>query len=116
MKKLVKEYTFNEEQLNYIRSLARELNLTEITVKLLCARGVDTAEKIKEFLTPSKAHFLSPFLMQGMREGIDLIRRARDEGWNVAVFGDYDADGICASSVMYYALKAFGIDAQIYIP
>lgn len=116
MKKLVREYEFNEEQLNNIRSLAQELDLTETTVKLLCARGVDTEEKIRNFLTPSKKHFLSPYLMKGMREAVEMLTRARDEGWNVAVFGDYDADGVCASSIMYYALREFGVNAQIYIP
>ncbi len=116
MKKLVWEYQFNAEQLNKIKTLARELSLTETVVKLLCARGVDTAEKIRQFLSPSKSHFLSPYLMSGMKEAVNLLRRARDEGWNVAVFGDYDADGVCATSVMYYALSAFGIEPRVYIP
>lgn len=116
MKKLVREYEFNDEQLHKVRSLARQLSLTETVVKLLCARGVDTEEKIRKFISPSKQHFLSPFLMSGMREAVELIRQAKEEEWNVAVFGDYDADGICASSVMYYALRAFGIKPQIYVP
>ena len=116
MKKLVSEYKFGDEQLKNIRNLARELSLTETVVKLLCARGVDTAEKIRKFLSPSKEHFLSPYLMSGMKEAVELIRRAKEEDWNVAVYGDYDADGICASSVMYYALRAFGIEPRLYIP
>lgn len=116
MKKAVREYSFDEEQLNKIRSLARELNLTEITVKLLVARGVDTPEKIKSFLSPSREHFLSPFLMQGMQEGVELIRRAKEEEWNVAIFGDYDADGVCAATIMTNALRRFGIEPQVYIP
>lgn len=116
MKKMVREYTFPKEQLNTIRSLARELNLTEITAKLLVARGIDSAEKIQTFLRPGKENFLSPFLMHGMKEAVDLIKQAKEEGWNVAVFGDYDADGVCASSIMHYALSTFGIDAKIYIP
>ena len=116
MKRLIQEYAFSDEQLQRIKLLARELGLTEIVVKLLCARGVDTAEKIRSFLNPSKEHFLSPFLMKGMKEATEMIKRARDEEWNVAVFGDYDADGICASSIMHYALRAYGIPARIYIP
>lgn len=116
MKRLIQEYAFSDEQLQRIKALARELGLTETVVKLLCARGVDTAEKIRKFLHPSKEHFLSPFLMKGMKEAVEMIKQARDEEWNVAVFGDYDADGICASSVMYYALQAFGIQPKIYIP
>ena len=116
MKKLVCEYQFNAEQLHNVRALARELSLTETVVKLLCARGVDTAQKIRQFLSPSQEHFLSPYLMSGMREAVELIRRAKEEDWNVAVFGDYDADGVCASAVMYYALRAFGIEPYVYVP
>lgn len=116
MKKLIPEYQFSEEQLEKVRKLARELCLTETVVKLLFARGVDTADKIRSFLSPSEEHFLSPFLLSGMREAVDLIVRAKEEDWNVAVFGDYDADGICASSVMYYALSAFGIEPYVFVP
>ena len=94
MKKLIPEYSFSEEQLNSISSLAKETGLTEQITRILYARGVDTAQKINRFMHPSEKNFLSPFLMKGMREAVELITRARDEGWTVAVFGDYDADGI----------------------
>jgi single-stranded-DNA-specific exonuclease RecJ len=55
--------------------------------------------------------------MQGMREAVNLITKARDERWRVVVFGDYDADGVCASTIMSNALKDFGITpATVYIP
>ena len=116
MKKIVPEYSFSEAQLNSISALAKETGLTEQITRILYARGVDTAQKINRFMHPSEKNFLSPFLMKGMREAVELITRARDEGWTVAVFGDYDADGICASAIMYYALRDFGIDAHVYIP
>ena len=100
MKKLIPEYSFSEEQLNSISSLAKETGLTEQITRILYARGVDTAQKINRFMHPSEKNFLSPFLMKGMREAVELITRARDEGWTVAVFGDYDADGVCATAIM----------------
>lgn len=116
MKKIVPEYTFSEEQLNRISELAAETGLTEQVTRILYARGVDDAQKIRRFMHPSRENFLSPFLMQGMREAVELITQARDEGRTVAVFGDYDADGVCASAIMYHALREFGIEAHIYIP
>ena len=116
MKKIVPEYSFSEEQLNSISALAAETDLTEQTVRILYARGIDTPEKIRRFMHPSRKNFLSPFLMQGMKEAVAMITEARDTGKTVAVFGDYDADGVCASAIMYHALKKFGIDAHIYIP
>ncbi len=116
MKKLVPEYVFSEEQLNTIAELAKETAFSEQITRILYARGIDSAQKIRRFMRPSKENFLSPFLMQGMREAVDLITQARDEGRTVAVFGDYDADGVCASAIMYHALRDFGIDAHVYVP
>ena len=99
-----------------ISDLAMQTGLTEQITRILYARGVDDAEKIARFMHPSKRNFLSPFLMRGMEEAVRMITEARDEGKTVAVFGDYDADGVCASAIMYHALKEFGIEAHIYIP
>lgn len=116
MKKLVPEYAFTAAQLNNISDLAAKTGLTEQITRVLYARGIDTEEKIEKFMRPSRKNFLSPFLMRGMRETVEMLTQARDEGKTVAVFGDYDADGICASAIMYHALKDFGIEPHIYIP
>lgn len=116
MKKLVPEYAFTAAQLNIVSELAAKTGLTEQITRILYARGIDTEEKIVQFMRPSRKNFLSPFLMRGMRETVEMLTQARDEGKTVAVFGDYDADGICASAIMYHALKDFGIETHIYIP
>ena len=116
MKKIIPEYAFTQEQLNKIAALAEATGLTENITRILHARGVDTVEKINRFMHPSHKNFLSPFLMRGMREAVEMITEARDEGKTVAVFGDYDADGVCASAIMYHALRAFGIEAHVYVP
>ncbi len=116
MKKIIPEYAFSEEQLNKISVLAKETGLTENVTRILYARGVDTKEKIDKFMHPSAKYFLSPYLMRGMKETVEMITEARDMGKVVVVFGDYDADGICASAIMYHALKDFGVDARIYVP
>lgn len=116
MKKLVPEYSFSAAQLNTISALANETGLTEQITRILYARGVDTAEKLRRFMKPSQKNFLDPFLMKGMAETVRMLTEARDEGKTVAVFGDYDADGVCASAIMYHALREFGIEAHVYIP
>ena len=116
MKKIVPEYSFSEEQLNTISSLSRATGLTENVTRILFARGFDSKEKIQRFMNPSSKNFLSPFLMRGMRETVQMLEEARDEGKTVAVFGDYDADGVCACAIMYHALKEFGIEPHVYVP
>lgn len=116
MKRILAECKFSEEQLNIIKGLAAECGLCEDTVKILYGRGLTDRESIQNFLHPSKAHFISPFKMDGMRETVELITRARDEQWCVVVYGDYDADGVCASTIMGNALIDFGIEPVLCIP
>ncbi|MDE7167651.1 MAG: single-stranded-DNA-specific exonuclease RecJ [Clostridia bacterium] len=116
MKRILPEFEFSAEQLNNVRRLAKECNLCEETVKILYGRGVRDKSAIEVFMHPSKAHFVSPFKMSGMQEAVDLITQARDEEWSVVVYGDYDADGICASTIMGNVLKDFGIEPIIFVP
>lgn len=116
MKRILQECELNAEQLNNVRNLASELNLCVDTVKILYGRGVDDREKIVNFLNPSKNRFISPFKMSGMSQACELIKTARDEGWCVVVYGDYDADGICACTIMGKALEEYGIKPVLYVP
>ncbi len=116
MKRILPEFEFSDEQFNIVRGLARECNLCEETVRILYGRGIRDRESILNFMHPSKQHFISPFKMSGMREAVELITLARDEGWVVVVYGDYDADGICASTIMGNALKDFGIEPVLCVP
>ena len=116
MKKIVREYTFSPEELHIVRELARALDITETTAGILFSRGLREEESMRRFLHPSRENLLSPFLMQGMKEAVELLSRAREEGWRVAVFGDYDADGIGACAIMQRALTAYGIEPYLYVP
>lgn len=116
MKKITAEYRYTSEQLNTIRELAHRCGLRELTAKILYSRGVDTPEKAERFLHPSRKNFLSPFLMTGMRELVDAVSEVRAKDGLVAVFGDYDADGIGAASVLLAALRRYGVRTAVHIP
>ncbi len=116
MRKILPEFELDSQQLNRVRALADETGLCFDTVKILYGRGIDDASKIARFIRPSARHFVSPFKMRGMTEAVELLTRARDENWCVAVYGDYDADGVCASTIMHAVLADFGIDALVFVP
>ncbi len=116
MKRIVCEHTFTPEQLHLVHALARSVGITATTAGILYARGMDSEEKMRAFLSPSRRHFLPPELMSGMREAKELLTRARDEEWRVAIFGDYDADGVGACAILFRALREFGIEAYLYVP
>ncbi len=104
------------EENNLIYDVAEQCDILFDTAKLLYYRGVDTVEKAKRFLSPSKRGFNDPFLLSDMSSAVKRIEKAKELGENVFVFGDYDADGVCATSVLYYCLVEYGITPSIYIP
>ncbi len=108
--------TYDDAQKNLIKQLADKVGILYSTAEILYGRGFDTQEKILEFLSPEIWNPISPFTMNGMGEAVDRITRAKQNGETVVIYGDYDVDGICATTVLYRALKIFGIEAFTVIP
>ena len=109
------------EQLNFsdtekIRKNADECGILFETARLLYCRKTDTPEKIKRFFSPGKRNFGDPFSFRQMNLAVQRIERALNNSERVVVFGDYDADGICATAILIYALKEYGIDPIPLIP
>ncbi|MBO7377849.1 MAG: single-stranded-DNA-specific exonuclease RecJ, partial [Clostridia bacterium] len=113
---IVAKHHLTPEELNIVTSLAERSGVSFTTAKILYTRGVDTVNKIRRFLSPGKQNFSSPYLLKGMKEAVERIKAARDGGEVVVIYGDYDADGICASSILYFALKEFGVTAYPVLP
>ena len=99
-----------------IKEIAFGCGILFDTAKLLYARKIDTVEKAKRFLSPSKSGFYDPYLFKNTAAIVKRIVVARENCENVLIFGDYDADGISATTVLYNSLKIFGITARTVIP
>lgn len=84
--------------------------------QLLRTRGIDTPEKAARFLQPELSHLHDPFLMQGMEKAVRLIRQALAERAPIIVYGDYDVDGVCATSILMETLQEMGGDVSFRIP
>ena len=99
----------NSEQMIMVNQIAFACGISFDTARLLFYRNVDTVEKAKRFLSPSKENFHSASLLKNIDEAVQRISTAKINNENVLVFGDYDADGVCASTVLYKSLKDYGI-------
>ena len=70
-----------------------------------------------EFLNPEYSGLVSPFLLPDAEKAVKRIRKAVEKKEKVLIYGDYDVDGVTASTVMYDALKLSGIeDVSIMLP
>jgi len=85
-------------------------------LKLIQSRGLDTIEKARAFLEPSIKSLYDPFLMANMSKGVERLKEAIGSKQRIIIFGDYDADGIISSVLVYNFLKSLNTAADIYIP
>ncbi|NNV05601.1 single-stranded-DNA-specific exonuclease RecJ [Geobacillus sp. C56-T2] len=99
-----------------VRRLAEEAGIEPLLARLLVRRGVRTAAEAEAFLHPVGQPFHDPFLLHGMERAIRRLERAIHHGERVLVYGDYDADGVCSTSVMVSALQEAGAAVEFYIP
>ena len=114
--KIIYERALNEKELQKVNTISKECGILHDTARLLFYRGIDNLDKAKRFLNPGKHGFNDPYLLSGMTEAVKRIIKAKDNGESVLVFGDYDADGVCATAILYYCLNEFGIRARTVIP
>ena len=89
--------------------------LPELVVQLLWSRGVRAPDEVEAFLA-GVARVDNPFRMAGMNEAVERIRRAIRTGERIAVYGDFDADGVTATALMVQTLSALGAFVRPYIP
>ena len=82
----------------------------------LCARGLDTVEKARSFLDAGRGQLLEPRLMKDMDAAAARVRRALEQGEQIAVYGDYDVDGITATCLLTDFLRSEGGEVVPYIP
>lgn len=112
----MKRWVTAKPNLETVRSLARSCGFTPLAAAALCARGIDTPEAARAFLETDPAKLHDPMLLPDMAKARDTIRRAIEQGKKIAVFGDYDVDGVTSTCVMTRVLRSLGADVRHYIP
>lgn len=82
---------------------------------LMNIRGLDDAAHLREFLGEGEP-LSDPFLLKDMDKAAARITRAVDSMEKIAVYGDYDADGVTSTAMLYSYLETRGADVIFYIP
>ena len=97
-------------------ALLRSAGYPYLLSTVLAARGISTVEDAAEFLDRERSLTISPMLMRDMDKAVERIQRAIAGGETVAVFGDYDVDGITSTVLLMDYLKSCGVKCLRYIP
>lgn len=93
------------------------LSLHHVVMQLLFLRGISKEKEMREFISPSyEKDCHDPFLFAEMEKVVERIKIAKEKREKIAIFGDYDADGVTASIILKETLDELGIKSVTYIP
>lgn len=98
-----------------IEKIATENNVSRLIAAVLCVRNFNS-EDASAFLKADLDDMHDPFLFKGMDKAVARINKAVENKEKIIVYGDYDVDGVTATTLMLSCLKDLGADADFYIP
>jgi single-stranded-DNA-specific exonuclease len=99
-----------------VTALADTLQISPVTARLLCIRGLGDADAARRFLSPTLDDLLDPFTLTDMAVAVDRILMAIAQRHRIAIHGDYDVDGITSTVILRRALELLGADVTHFIP
>ena len=98
-----------------VKEYVEKFKISEVAAKMLLAKDL-TEDKIEEYLNPSIEKLHDPYLLNDMDILVDRIILAQDRKEKVAIYGDYDVDGITSITLIYTFLRDLGLDMVYYLP
>lgn len=98
------------------KEMSRSLGISEELAYIMGNRDIRTVEEGRRFLNASINDLYAPELMKDMDKGTDIIIDSVNTQKNIVVYGDYDADGVSSTVILFKALKRCGANVNYYIP
>ncbi|MBW1886947.1 MAG: single-stranded-DNA-specific exonuclease RecJ [Deltaproteobacteria bacterium] len=100
----------------YALQLARKTAISALKAQILINRGISDSSSVKSFLSPRLSNLIDPMLLKDMDMAIGLILKAIENRKKITIYGDYDADGITATTLLLNLFSSLHIPASYYIP
>ena len=99
-----------------VEQIATQCQLPPVLAKLLVARGCKDLKQAQLFLKPQLAQIKQPHYLHDMDKAVARLKQAVADGEQITIYGDYDADGMTSTTVMYEALESLGAQVDYFIP
>ncbi len=109
-------YAPTAENTAAVKCLAAQLGVSLTTAKLLFTRGLCTTDQATVFLKQAETSLHDPFALKDIERATMRILSALEKGERIAIYGDYDVDGVTSVSLLYTYLSRLGADIGYYIP
>lgn len=99
-----------------VQQIADQCQLPSVLAQLLVARGCKDLKAAQLFLKPQLAEIKEPHYLHDMDKAVVRIKQAVANGEQITIYGDYDADGMTSTTVLYEALESLGSKVNYFIP
>ncbi|MEE3449431.1 MAG: single-stranded-DNA-specific exonuclease RecJ [Acutalibacteraceae bacterium] len=103
---------FNREN---ILSISQNNNISALSAMLIDEMKFENDDEIAEFISQSYS-FEDPFLIKDMEKAVDRVKTAVEDYEKICVYGDYDADGVTSTALLYSYLKSKNANVCFYVP
>lgn len=104
------------ESWNLPTAAAPPEGISPLVGQVLAARGITDPAQAREFLRTDEGLLSDPFLLRDMDKAVARLQKALEEGETLAIYGDYDVDGMTAACLLYHFFTAKGANVVRYIP
>jgi single-stranded-DNA-specific exonuclease len=111
-----KRWLIRPHDADLISHLERSAAVSSVVAQLLLCRGIREADQARSFLDAKLSDLRDPDLLPGVTSAADRIHAAAASGKRMVIYGDYDADGMTATALLYRCLKLLGADVGYYVP
>jgi single-stranded-DNA-specific exonuclease len=113
---MARKWSFHPHDESKIRRLSAQLRISPLLAQVLIARGFSEAPQAQSFLDAKLSDLHPPDLLPGIPEAADRIVSALRAKRKITIYGDYDVDGVTATSLLWHCLRLQGGKVDYYIP
>lgn len=111
-----KKWIFSQFDKEYAAELAERYELSPFAAVILAGKNFRDEEELEAFLSDEVMFLVDPYELPDMDKAVERINRAIENFERIVVYGDYDADGVSSTALLYLYLAERGADVQYYIP
>ena len=101
---------------NEFDMLKNEIELHPLLIRLLANRGISNGEEAFRFLNGTTNDLEDGRIMKDMKKGITIVKEGIEKQEKIIIYGDYDCDGVCSTTILYKTLESLGARVSYYIP
>lgn len=109
-------WQIKERERELARAIAPKFDLHPVAAEVMLQRGIREETAMRRFLYPDLSHLHDPCLLPAMDRAVQRIRWAIEQRETIAIYGDYDVDGLTATALLVSYFQELGVDVIYHIP